>query len=237
VLLALFAALAAAVGIAVFRPTSFPNSANSTGRNFTEQIGNSVDSLKALGNTVANLFDSRSPGQRAGGVLASLKLKRQIILHQRALPKIRRPVSPLAGIVGAPPIPPVGTLPAGTPLYNVVNGTTRNPITVAQAGPPGGPPILFPSAPPLSGGGGGVIVPPIVTAPQQPPASDTPVVNIPPIITAPQQPPATDTPVVNPVITTPVPEPSTWAMLLLGLAMIGNILRRTRRASVKTAAC
>ena len=33
----------------------------------------------------------------------------------------------------------------------------------------------------------------------------------------------------NPHIVTPVPEPSQWAMMLAGLALVGFIVRRTRR--------
>jgi hypothetical protein len=193
-------ALAAAVGIAVFRPGMMPNGSNPFGSNVAQQVGNGVDRLKAIGNTVAGIFGSRSPGERVGGVLASLKHKKQAI-HERALPKVRGPISPLAGIVGAPPIPPIAAAPPENPLYNVVNGAPAAIPAVAATPLPGGaPPIVFPGITPLPGGGGGIIFPPIV-----------------------------ETPVIPPVIppTTPgVPEPATWAMMLIGFGMIGHALRR-----------
>jgi hypothetical protein len=195
-------ALAAAVGIAVFRPGMMPNGSNPFGSNVAQQVGNGVDRLKAIGNTVAGIFGSRSPGERVGGVLASLKPRKQAAIHERALPKMRGPVSPLAGIVAAPVIPPIAAAPPETPLYNVVNGTPTPVATVAATPLPGGaPPIVFPGITPLPGGGGGIIFPPVVETP----------------------------PVIPPVIppTTPgVPEPATWAMMLIGFGMIGRTLRR-----------
>ncbi|HKP34536.1 MAG TPA: hypothetical protein VJT70_07125, partial [Sphingomicrobium sp.] len=123
-------ALAAAVGIAVYngRDMFRPGSQNDAAGAFRNGIAQGVNGLKAVGDTVASLFESRSPGERAAGALASLKQRRQPALHQRALPKVRRPTSPLAGIVGAAPIPPV--LPPVTPgpLYNVVNGGPAPPV-------------------------------------------------------------------------------------------------------------
>jgi hypothetical protein len=208
IIVAALLGLAAAVGVAVFRPGISPDGSNPFGSNVAQQVGNGVDRLKALGNTVAGIFGSRSPGERVGGALASLKHKK-LALHERALPKVRGPISPLAGIVGAPPVPPIAAVPE-TPLYNVVNGApTAIPAVAASPLPGGVPPIVFPGITPLPGGGGGIIFPPIVETP----------------------------PVIPPVIppTTPgVPEPASWAMMLIGFGMIGHAQRR-RRAFAATA--
>jgi hypothetical protein len=152
--------------------------------------------------TVAAMLADRSPGERAAGALASLKPKKQPALHERALPKVRKPESPLAGIVGTPPVPPVEAAPA-TPLFGLVAG----------------PPVSVPPA---------TIVPHAAT----PPGSDVP----PPgggVVVPPGNPPG-DTPEVPPV-TPAVPEPATWAMMLLGFAMIGWATRRERRGAAQAA--
>ena len=122
--------------------------------------------------TVAAMLADRSPGERPVGALASLKHKRRPALHERALPKVRQPESPLTGIVGTPAVPPV-EMPAATPLYSVVASPP-----VAQALIPGGsgggsPPSQI--LPP--GGGGGIVAPPETpTVPTTPVTPVTPAV-------------------------------------------------------------
>ena len=101
---------------------------------------------------------------------------------------------------GAPPFSSLVAAPpvppSPAPLYNVMTGP---PALVAQAGPPvgvPGGPPAFVTVPP--GGGGGVIVPQPVVTQVPPPAPGTPA----------------------------VPEPSSWATMLLGLAMMGRMVRR-----------
>jgi hypothetical protein len=212
--IALFVAIATALGIAVFRPGMFSGEPSAGGTEVGQQVGKGISSLKNLGDTVAGMFGSRSPGERAAGVLANLKQRRHAPLHQRALPKIRRPANPLGAIVSAPPAPPVVPAPS-TPLFNVVNAAPTPPVPVAAVAPPGAPPVIFPGF--IPPGGGGVIIPP----PQTPP--DTPPVT-PPVI-----------PPVIPPTTPGIPEPATWAMMLIGFAMIGGGVRR-RRAVLAIAA-
>jgi hypothetical protein len=200
-------ALAAALGIAVYsgRDMFRPGGGNDVAGALRNGIGQGVNGIKAVGDTVASLLESRSPGERAEGALASLK-HRRTALHQRALPKVRRPpASPLAGIVGAAPIPPV--LPPVTPgpLYNVVGPpppVALSPPVGPGGGSPGGgfPGILLPG-----GGGGGIVIPPPAITPPV-----TPVVPVTPV-------------------TPGIPEPSTWAMMLLGFAMIGSAVARKAR--------
>jgi hypothetical protein len=175
-------------------------------------VGNAA--VQAVSNikTVAAMLADRSPGQRPEGALASLKQKRQPVLHERALPKIRGPISPLAAIVGPPPVPPVvpvETMPPA-PLYSMVGAP---PVLVPPVvppvggggggGTPGGPPGFSEIPPP--GGGGGVVVPPV-------------------------------TPTVPQVVTPSVPEPNSWAMMLVGFALMGWTLRRDRRRRAQVAA-
>ena len=193
----LMLALAAAVSVATFSRKDFATAVDDAGRAGLSNI-----------KTVAAMLADRSPGERPGGALASLKHKRLPTLHERALPKVRQPTSHLAAIVGAPPVPPVETPPA-TPLYSMVAGppVVLPPQSVVSGGPPGGGPPG--SDIPPQGGGGGVVVPPVTQS--------TP--NIP----------------VTPV-TPAVPEPSTWAMMLVGFALVGWATRRDTRSAGQTAA-
>jgi len=162
-------------------------------------VGDGINNSVAGIKTVAAMLAERSPGQRPDGALASLKHKRQAALHERALPKIRGPVpppSPYAALLGAPVSPPLPP-PPEVPLYNMVAGTP--PVIVPGTGTPvggGGPPIL--SEIPTPGGGGGVFSPPVVAS----------------------------TPESPPIPVTPVPEPASWAMMLIGFAMMARSLRR-----------
>ena len=204
-------ALAAALSVSDFwRPGA--NSGGSAVQNALNAGANGVSNVVNAAKSVADLLAGRSPGERAEGTLANLKHRKLAALHERALPKVRRPAaaSPLAGIVGAAPVPPAEVLPPpAAPLYNVVAGGPGLPV--GQAPPPGTGPVIFPAIPPPPGGGGGVIVPP-------------------PSISPPVTPP-----IVIPPTTGSVPEPASWATMLLGFAMIGRMLRR-RRPILKTAA-
>jgi hypothetical protein len=151
-------------------------------------------------NSVAALIAARSPGERPAGELASLKSKRQAAPHERALAKVRRAApGTLASIVAPSAAPPVIVPPiAAAPLFNAV----APPPVIAAATPiSGAPPGGFPAITPLPGGGGGVIVPPVVIP-------SSPVIPVTPAA--------------------PLPEPSAWAMMLIGLVMIGRLVERSR---------
>ena len=192
-----------ALGVATYRPDLIPGRARPVADRVISGIGQQAGEAAK---TVASLFEARSPGERLAGALASLKQKRQPLLHERALPKVRRPLSPLAAIVAAPP-PPIATVP----LYEAVGGPKPGTpgVPVALTTPPGGGPVVFPFTP-LPGGGGGVIVTPPTTITPPPGTPGTPGV---------PTTPTTPTP-------SAVPEPMSWAMMLVGFALIGGALRR-----------
>jgi hypothetical protein len=206
-------ALAAAIGVAVFNDRGIFGRApdgSDVASALRGSVQQGVNGIKAVGDSVASLFDSRSPGERAAGLLANMKHKKQTALHQRALPKVRRPGNPLAGIVGAVPTPPPVEAPVITqPLDKVV--TPSGPVAISPppggivGGPGGGgfPGVFIPG-----GGGGGILIPP-------------------PAVNPPVTPPITP-PIVIPPTTSGVPEPSAWAMMLLGFLLIGGVLRRQR---------
>ena len=206
-------ALAAVIGVAVFNDRGMfgrgPQGSDVAGA-VRSGLQQGVNGIKAVGDTVASLFGSRSPGERAAGLQANLKHKRQAALHQRALPKIRRPVNPLAGIVGAVPTPPLVEAPLiAQPLDKVLNAppgplAISPPVTGVGGGGGGFPGVFIPG-----GGGGGIIIPP-------------------PAVNPPVTPPVTP-PVVIPPTTSGVPEPSAWAMMLLGFLLMGGAIRQQRR--------
>lgn len=172
---------------------SDPRLTQALGKGLTE----SVQQVK----TIAAMLAERSPGERPEGALASLKQKRQTVLHERALPKVRAP-GPTAyeTLAGPPPIAPVVPPPV-VPLYSAVGGPpTPVPLTVAATpgGTGGGPPVLS-NIPLPGGGGGGAFSPPVIT---------------------------TATPEVPQTPATPVPEPATWAMMIFGFGLIARALRR-----------
>ncbi len=145
--------------------------------------------------TIADMLLGRSPGERTVGALAILKHKRLAAPHERALPKVRN----------APPVSPLAAIvgvPAA-PLPPVaaapaVGAPLYNVVTAPPALAEAPPPTLFPAMPPPPGGG--FIIPPVVT--QVVPSSPS----------SPPPPP-------------PVPEPASWAMMLIGFLFIGRIFR------------
>jgi hypothetical protein len=193
-------AIAVAVALGVYSRVAVPGSDKAGSRLVHAAglgIGQAINGVK----TVASMIAGRSPGERAVGELASLKHKRVSILHERALPKIRRspPESPLANIVAPPPGSPAIVPPVAAPLYNAVTTPPPGATTVGES-----PPTFFPAmAPPP---GGGFVVPPIVTQVTPPLPPEVP-------------PPA-------------VPEPASWAMMLIGFGFVGWTIRRRGRAAL-----
>lgn len=168
----------------------------------TDAIAKAKDALAKAGDMAAMLSE-RSPGARTTAELTKTKLKRLASLpHERALGKIRRPVLPSQFLKALAPGLGTADLPPVVELSPLI-GPIAPPITLAEIPPGGifaGPPAHgSPGSPGISiGGGGGSILSP-------------PVINTPSLI----PPPA-------------VPEPATWAMMLLGFLGLGLQLRRVR---------
>jgi len=155
--------------------------------------------------SLAELLGQRSPGERTQAELTKMKKTRALakVRHAAATPAVKGP-SPLtlARIL----LPPVEDLPVDL----------GNPMVTAQAPQP----LSFYVSPPPGAGGGGIVVTPpgpggggtVVTPPGEKPPGDI-------------FPPRPSELVVPPPA---VPEPGTWAMMLLGFGLMGWSLRRDR---------
>ena len=199
-----------------------------------------------------NLMAQRSPGERGAGTLLLTKPNRGP--HERVLSGVReRPPA-----AGAPPgesaLPGSGT--EGPAAGNAPPGSAASPEQIFGApspasfqGPLGGgtpfgffpPTSLVPGGPPASNTTGAppaVLPDSSVPAAQQIPASppgelpslvaDTPPAFMPPGLTPPSDTLPTDTLPAGPPAT-PIPEPATWLMLLLGLFAVFGSTRRLRK--------
>lgn len=162
--------------------------------------GDVLEAAVAKAQSLADMLDKRSPGERTSAQLTKTK-------RARALAKLRvaprqapaPPETTLAKILMGPPEPLPVEL-AAAPLPLIASPTLPGGITMP---PGGGGPVIVPP-----GGGGTVVTPPGGgTLPGQP---------TPPIVTPPGQP-------------SPVPEPATWAMMLLGFGLIGWRIRKATR--------
>lgn len=147
-------AICAALAVALFSGSSSSKNSNTAGK-LIAAIDNAADSARS---TVSSLLSQRSPGERAGGVLASLKVKRTELRHQRALPKVvrRRAVPPTPDKPNSDSAffqvltePPVVTVANSTPVGGIVPNPGGDEIfTPPVIGPPSGPPVLPPLGPP-----------------------------------------------------------------------------------------
>ncbi len=163
--------------------------------------------LTAMVQSASDLIAQRSPGIRTRAIMGKGKYAKfgKDVRYARALPRVRTP--------GAPgPLGDGDDIPA--PAAPFVEAAQPAPPVLAAAAPPGGffvPPddfFLFAPVPGpgiVGGGpGGGIII--------GPPGEEGPVT---PPVTPPGPPPV-------------VPEPASWAMMLLGFGALGAILRRQR---------
>jgi hypothetical protein len=159
------------------------------------------------------MMSDRSPGDRTKGELTRTKERAAPEPKERALGKITKPEPPKEFVEAIAPTEPKLAEP------------TQFAPAIANLGP-----LLVPPPP---GGGGGIVVPPQAPPgggggpPQQPPGNpppDTPPPDQPP----PDQPPPDHPPPDHPPI---VPEPATWASMLLGFGLTGMMIRRRRRSN------
>lgn len=168
--------------------------------------GDVLEAAVARAQSLADLLDKRSPGERTEAQLTKTKHQRVLARH-RAAPK--QPAPPhevtLTNILMGPPQPLPVELAAAAPLMPV-----PTPALATIIGSPGGGGSIIGSP----GGGGGVVGPPGGDTPQSNP-KDTrePVIDTPPA----------------------VPEPATWAMMLLGFGLIGWRVRHAPRGEAAAA--
>lgn len=168
----------------------------------TEALAKARDAL-AKASDMAAMLAERSPGARTTAELTKTKRKHLASQpHERALGKIRRPVLPSQFLKALAPGLETADVPPVVDL-NPLIGPIAPPITLAEISPGdtlAGPP--GPGSPGFPGipiaGGGGPIF--------SPPPTNTPPLILPPA----------------------VPEPATWAMMLLGFLGLGVQLRRVR---------
>jgi hypothetical protein len=149
------------------------------------------------------LFAERSPGRRDARALHPLKSIKGP--HERVLSTVReRPVPPAVNLPVFAAVPEaVASIPIIPPQYDTQPAGQITPPVAFFPGPPAffpGPPIFFPPSPP-----------------------SLPPTGVPPVTVVP--PPTPETP---PPITIVLPEPATWAMMILGLFAIG-LRRRVRK--------
>src|SRR5829696_4376128 len=149
------------------------------------------------------MISERSPGDRTKAELTRTKNRAAAAPKQRALGKITPPPPPKEFVEAIAPPPPKIT--EGVPL--AAAPTTLGPLLIAPSTPGG---IVIPPSAPTPGGTGGPSPPGVgePTPPTQPP------------------PPGDDEPPPMPPV---VPEPGTWATMLLGFGLTGLMIRRRRR--------
>lgn len=156
------------------------------------------------------MMTERSPGERTEAELTKTKKRAAVAAPtQRALAKVVKPDLPTQVGGVAPPLPDK----AETPAQMAAIG----PMLLTPTVPGGGGGIFVPSPP---GGGGG--------PPGGPPGTENPPPENPP----PENPPPENPPPENPPPppeTPTVPEPGTWATMLLGFGLTGVMIRRRRR--------
>jgi len=173
--------------------------------------GGQASAFGSAGASMMAMLGLRSPGERSQGELADTKARQKVLAdatipHERALAKIRTPTIPLAA--PAPPGGPIG------PVDEMVPAALRTPSPLsgsplADIGRISNPGNTPPGSPPGPGGG----------PPGSPPGG-----TIEPPPPPPPPPPGA------------VPEPSIWALMMLGIGAIGTSLRKRRRDELATAA-
>ena len=162
----------------------------------------SIPGIEAAKSFMAMMAE-RSPGDRTKGELTKIKRAAAAAPTQRALGKITKPEPPKELVEAlAPPVPLIEELPPIALKEDI------GPLLLTPQ-PPGGGIIAPPQTPPPGGGGPNPPPPPGEgePPPPPPPGDGEPTPHMPPA----------------------VPEPGTWATMLLGFGLTGWTMRRRRR--------
>lgn len=165
-------------------------------------------SLPAVGaaERLMSMLDARSPGEREQGALTQSKPRKQVARSERPANPDGSPLERLARAVVPAPPPAMPAIPPAAAIVPII------PPAVADVISPGG--IGSASLP----GGSAVIIG------AAPPGSGG----------GSSAPPVGAVPPVD--VTSPVPEPSSWLMMLLGFGVIGAAARRRSFRAVQAAA-
>lgn len=162
--------------------------------------GDAVQAAVAKAESLADLIGQRSPGQRTSALLTKTKHARALA-RARAGPHVDVPSqTELAKVLLPPPSPEVALDLA--PALPMASLNTQPPLAGFIVPPPGGGGGGLVS-PPGGGGGGGV---------SPPGGTET-------FPSGPREP-----------VPSAVPEPASWALMLLGFGLVGWRARRTRPA-------
>jgi hypothetical protein len=149
--------------------------------------------------SLAELLDQRSPGDRDAGALTKTKRVHQALTKLRGKPV--PPLAPSASELAKLLLPPAPLVPMDTAV----------PVALVQGPPPTLGEIVGP--PPSAGPGGVLVAPPGGRGGSPGGGGSGPIVY-----------PGRDT---KDIVTAPaVPEPGTWATMLLGFGLIGWRIRR-----------
>ena len=173
-------------------------------------VESSIPGIAAAKSFMAMMAE-RSPGERTTAELTRTKHRAAPAPKQRALGKITPPPPPKEFVEAiAPPPPKVADVPlaAAAPA-------TIGPLLIGPSFPGG---VVIPPSAPTPGGTGGP-TPPTEPTPTEPTPPTEPVAPTEPL------PPGEPTPTSPPV----VPEPGTWATMLIGFGLTGLVMRRRRR--------
>ena len=186
-------------GMSLLGPSSLFGARSSVASRAASSFGRGQSSLLAM-------LGLRSPGERSQGQLADTKAPKTPLAgaggpHERALAKVRPPV-PSIKLISLTPVAPQGIegLPAGLLVQPGSIPASGGGDLAGSFPPSGAGPVFLGSFPGGSGGGGGGGGGGgSIVTPETPP------------------------------VTSAVPEPSSWTLMILGLGAIGASLRRNRR--------
>ena len=165
-------------------------------------VESSIPGVAAAKSFMAMMAE-RSPGDRTKAELTRTKQRAAPAPKQRALGKVTPPAPPKEFVEAIAPPPP----------------KVAEDVPLAAAAPAIGPLLIGPSFP------GGVVIPPSAPTPGGTGGPTPPPTEEPPPPTEPP-PPGDDEPPPTPPV---VPEPGTWATMLLGFGLTGLMMRRRRR--------